>query len=112
MALETLTFDFNAAFFPLGTDFIAAFEYSSLDSPAGYTTSESLSVAKKAVEDDDDEFEDDFPFHEFSCALRIGHGEEEDGQDNPDPQLRIRTGSLQRKLDRCLRHRWRRGNSG
>jgi hypothetical protein len=59
MALETLTFDFHATFFPLGPDFIAAFEYSSLDSPAGYTTSESLSVAKKAVEDDDDEFEDD-----------------------------------------------------
>jgi hypothetical protein len=59
MALETLTFDFNATFFPLGTDFIASFEYSSLDSPAGYATSELLSVAKKAVEDDDDEFEDD-----------------------------------------------------
>jgi hypothetical protein len=59
MALETLTFDFNATFFPLGPDFIAASEYSSLDSPAGYATSESLSVAKKAVEDDDDEFEDD-----------------------------------------------------
>jgi hypothetical protein len=59
MALETLTFDFNATFSPLGPDFIAAFEYSSLDSPAGYATSESLSVAKKAVEDDDDEFEDD-----------------------------------------------------
>jgi hypothetical protein len=59
MALETLTFDFNTTFFPLGPDFIAAFEYSSLDSPAGYATSESLSVAKKAVEDDDDEFEDD-----------------------------------------------------
>ena len=71
MALETLTFDFHATFFPLGPDFIAAFEYSSLDSPAGYTTSESLSVAKKAVEDDDDEFEDD-------------DDEEEDDEDDED----------------------------
>jgi hypothetical protein len=71
MALETLTFDFHATFFPLGPDFIAAFEYSSLDSPAGYTTSESLSVAKKAVEDDDDEFEDD-------------DDEEEDDDDDED----------------------------
>jgi hypothetical protein len=59
MALETLTFDFNANFSPLGTDFIAAFEDSSPDSLAGYTASELLSAAKKAVEDDDDQFEDD-----------------------------------------------------
>src|ERR1700755_1910518 len=59
MALETLTFDFNTTFSPLGPDFTAAFENSSLDSSADYAVSESLSVAKKAVEDDDDEFEED-----------------------------------------------------
>jgi len=58
MALETLTFDFNATIFPTGLDFIAAFEDSPLDIAGQYSTSESLSVAKKAL-DEEDEFEDD-----------------------------------------------------
>lgn len=64
MALETRTFDFNATFFPLGLDFHAAFEdspFGPLDAPGQYSTSESLNVAKKALdeEDEDDDEEDE-----------------------------------------------------
>jgi hypothetical protein len=86
MALETLTFDFNATFFPLGTDFIAAFEYSSLDSPAGYAASESLSVAKKAVEDDDDEFEDDDDDEEEDDEDEFEDDDEVDEDDDEDDE--------------------------
>jgi len=55
MALETLTFDFNATLFSLVPDFIAAFEDCLPDEPCQYSASELLIAAKKPL-DDDDEF--------------------------------------------------------
>ena len=59
MALETLTFDFNVTFFPLVPDFIAAYEGCLPDVLSDHSASELLNVAKKPLDDDDDEFEDD-----------------------------------------------------
>jgi hypothetical protein len=58
MAPETLTFDLNTTFLTPGLDFIAAFN-SSPDAPSQLAGFESLSVAKKPLDDDEDEFEDD-----------------------------------------------------
>ncbi|MBB5341332.1 hypothetical protein [Tunturiibacter gelidoferens] len=78
MALETLTFDFNATFFPLGLNFLAAFENSSLDMVLQGSTADTLSAAKKALEDEDDEFEDDDDEEEDD--------EDEDGQYEDDDE--------------------------
>jgi hypothetical protein len=57
MAPETLTYDLNTTFLTPGLDFIAAFN-NSPDAPSHLAASESISVAKKPL-DDEDEFEDD-----------------------------------------------------
>jgi hypothetical protein len=58
MAPETPTFDLNTTFLTPGLDFIAAFN-NSPDAPSQLAGFESLSVAKKPLDDDEDEFEDD-----------------------------------------------------
>jgi hypothetical protein len=57
MAPETLTYDLNTTFLTPGLDFIAAFS-TSPDAPSHLAAFESISVAKKPL-DDEDEFEDE-----------------------------------------------------
>ena len=57
MAPETLTYDLNTTFLTPGLDFIAAFS-NSPDAPSHLAAFESISVAKKPL-DDEDEFEDE-----------------------------------------------------
>ena len=83
MALETLTFDFNATFFPLVPDFIAAFEDCLPDAPNQYSASELLNAAKKPL-DDDDEFEDDDDEEEEDDEDEDGEYEDDDEEVEDD----------------------------
>ena len=95
MALETLTFDFNATIFPTALDFIAAFEDSPLDIAGQYSTSESLSVAKKALdeedefEDDDDDEEEEADDEEYEDDDEEDDDEEEDEDDDDVDELQV-----------------------
>ena len=83
MALETLTFDFNITFFPVGLDFIAASEDNPLEMAGPYSHPESLSAAKKAL-DEDDEFEDDDDEEEEDDEYEDDDDEDDDDDDDDE----------------------------
>jgi hypothetical protein len=84
MAPETLTYDLNTTFLTPGLDFIAAFS-NSPDAPSHFAAFESISVAKKPL-DDDDEFEDEDEDDDLEDDEEEDDDEFEDDDDDDDEE--------------------------
>src|SRR5271170_7434627 len=91
MAPETLTFDLTTTFLTLGLDITSAFD-SFPDSLLDFATAESLSAAKKPLDDDDEEDEDEDEDDEYEDDEEEGDedededGEYEDDEDDDDEE--------------------------
>src|SRR5271170_5315459 len=83
MAPETLTFDLTATFLTLGLDITSAFD-SFPDSLLDFATAESLSAAKKPLDDDDEEDEDEDEDEDDEYEDDDDEEEEEDDDEYED----------------------------